>query len=120
MAKERLSHEERATRRKEIAQEVKKTKDPAAVMKKFGVTYNWVRTACRENQVECPPLPKAARGMVAGRTLEIIAQLILSQKTGSPKQDEIAAQFELTPQRVSMIKKQATEAGLLGPKAVWK
>lgn len=109
---QRMSRAEQAQRRKDISKAVKETGDPLKVARDFKVSMQTVQKACLEFRVKCPP---TARGIPSQNTLLIIAELIEGKSL-----TQLAEKYNLTRQRVLVIKKKAEAAKLLGENAVWR
>lgn len=108
----RLTQEERADRRKEMADYVKEGHTAYEAAQEFGVTADTVREACRTFGIEIPHT-------IGATTYEIIAALVLEKGTLK----YFARRFNLTHQRISAIKKACIEAGIplgIGDRLGWK
>ncbi len=101
-----MSRPERAKRRKQIAEMVRKTGDVEATARRFSVTIPWARMACLEHHVELPP-PLASRPMRES-TLAIIAELIAGTRAC-----ELTRKFGVSRQRISEIKHKAMRVNLI-------
>lgn len=108
-----MTHEERAARRKQIAEYVRERlheHDPCGgAAQAFGVGLHTVYNACDEHGV---PRPKKT-GNTGGEikrpgTLAIIARLCIGDETLT----EIAESVGITKQRVSQIYTEARDAGI--------
>lgn len=101
---QRIPLRERAKRRRQIASAVKREKlTTRQAAQKFGVSVEYVRYACGQNGVR----PLAAPSAQAGR-FEILADLA----EGKPGW-QIAADRNISRQRVNQIKQDAERLGLL-------
>lgn len=101
----KLSHEERAERRKKIALAVKRHGDIAKASTDFKVTEHLVRNACKEHKVK---VPRTFAESINASTYKVIAALINTTDTLTA----IAIRHGLSPQRVDQIKTQCVEAGI--------
>lgn len=108
----RMTQQERADRRKEMADYVREGHTLYETAREFGVTAETVRDACRTHDVDIPHNLEPS-------TYEIIAALVLEK--GSLKY--FARRFNVSHQRISAIKKQCIEAGIplgIGYRIGWK
>jgi len=123
MTKPAVSHEERAARRKEMAEFVKQhggdRKALEAAAKKFGVVAATVIRSCASHGVRVraykgPGEKRTVSGNlpVNPRTVQIIAELI----RGDRSQSEIARKYGVSRQQVGVVKQKVEAAGVL-PKA---
>lgn len=99
----RYSREERAERRKQLADDVKERGDVSETARKFNVSRDLVMSACRTYKVpyKKPNIPQI-------QTYEIIALIILD----NPSNEEIGKRYGLTRQRVHTIRTNMRKAGL--------
>jgi uncharacterized protein (DUF433 family) len=95
-----LNHKQRCVRRREIAEFVRQGGGTAAAAKKFGVTIQSVRLACREFGV-----PIVAR--CSSTVYAVIAEL---QQGGTIT--IVADKLGITRQRVSFVRKKCLEYGI--------
>lgn len=97
-----LSHEERAERRKQIA-EFCKNNSVADAAKRFGLTSGTIRSACIEHGVQ-PIRDPSSTGTV--QTMRILKRLLDGET-----QVKLAGEYRVSRQRVQQIQKTAEEAG---------
>lgn len=100
-----MTHEERAERRRQIAECVKQGENPSTVASEFGVTIETVKNACYEYTVQFPKITKNS----LSSSLEIIAQLM----KGDINQNVLAERFKVSKQRISQIRQEAIKAGII-------
>jgi len=95
--------------RRKIAEEVRRTGDPAAVAKKYQVTPAYVSyQCCKEFGVKVKrPTPQ---GVVGGVTLRVIADLLKGER-----QTHLAEKYNVTAQWISWVYQRAIAAGILPP-----
>lgn len=104
---ERLTHEERAQRRAEIAEHIRAgTLTPEQAASKYGLTLPTVKEAMREHGVRSP-----TSNELGPNTYRIIALLL-----GSTPPSEIAERVGLSHSRVFEIRDKCVEAGIKFPK----
>jgi DNA invertase Pin-like site-specific DNA recombinase len=100
MKKITMTHEERKSRREDIANEIRHGNDPHAVAKMFSVTLRTIASACRENKVPMPKVKseRAIRNPKSRdhRLLYTVSRLISSSKSYS----ELAREIGITRQAV--------------------
>ena len=96
-----LNHKQRHSRRREIAGFVRQGSDASMAARKFGVTIQTVRAACREHGVESPV------GRKPTRVYEVIAGL---QQGGTVT--DVAERLGVSRQRVSFVRKACLEYGV--------
>ncbi len=104
-----LSHEQRKKRRKSIAEFCQKQQGYsqdilARAAKHYNVSVHLVYSACREHEVDIPKLNQNTYP----KTFQILKCLLDGEK-----QTDIAAKFKVKQQRISQIKKEAEQAGIL-------
>lgn len=100
----KLTHKERAERRRSIAEFVKGGRSRQEAAAKFGVAYDTVTNACREYSIIGP------QG-TAPRTMEVVATLLYSSLTIL----QTAAHHLISQQRVREIFNQARTCGIRFP-----
>jgi transposase-like protein len=105
--KEWIDRQERAERRRKMAEEVKGGATLAEAAAKFGMSSAVARRACRDHGVE---IPKTERQPVP-RTMQILAALLYTKKGFA----RIAREFGVTRQRVEAISKAAAANGIKVP-----
>lgn len=106
-----LSHADRKTRRKQIAEFVRKNGSTSAACAKaancFDVSLVTVRSACREHDVDVATVLSTERAVNVASPYPVIADLILGKSPVS-----IAENRNVSRQRVYQIKQKMTEHGV--------
>lgn len=103
---DRMTHEQRAARRKQISNAVKSGENPDNVSRRFGVTTVMVRNACREHNVECKiPRPSMKPPKSHYKRHRLAAKLV---KQGLSL-EEIGEQLGVKRQRVKQMLDQIGE-----------
>jgi hypothetical protein len=102
--KEILSHDDRAARRKRIADRVRKGDEPLDVARDEGVTFDTVRKAC-----ETYGLKVNREAPVAHTSYRVLALLLNTNRSFS----SIARELNLGTPRVTTVANQAKAAGIV-------
>lgn len=107
----RLTHADRADRRRKMAERVRLDGEVGAlgrVARAFRVTTRTVSDACKEHDVEVPAPD------VSNTTLLVIKDLQADVDAGlTPNLSDVARTYHVSRQRVHQIKDRAVELGLL-------
>jgi len=107
-----MTHAERAERRRQMAQAVRKGVSQFDVARTFGVTLPRVRDACREHRVDYPERGTFGSPTSTGTGWPAILKRLLAGKS----QKSVGRDLGISPQRVHEIARLAREAGVKIPR----
>ncbi len=103
----KLNAEQRATRRKEAAQAVVDGESKESICHRLGVSFQWLRDACRGNGVDV---------IHSRRTMSVTTYSILADLLNTSDSVEVVAErCSVSRQRVHQVVCQARKAGIKFP-----
>jgi hypothetical protein len=106
----KISHEERAKTRKQIARFIKDGGQPEQAAKNFNVTLAYVKRCCKDEGVSFPSGGRVGRQAKKVTGFRIIAAFVEHPSMG---EDQVAEMFDVSRQYVNIVRTKASKEGLL-------
>lgn len=105
----KTTHRQKRLRRQHVADAIREGMDCQQACDKFGISSATVLNACRENGVI---LPKLYKQTAKCSSFAILKKMLDNQASGNDQTDEeIAAEFSITRQRIGQIRRAAIGGG---------